>query len=527
MISGVVRHRSMSMDAATSATSLAADATALPDDPIILKRMIAELLATLHERDHELEGVRHRLDQLLRRLFGPRAERLDPAQILLFGDAGQPPKGPAASLDETPATVNNGTAGRGHGRRRPPSDLPRVRLEHDLPEAERACPDCGAARARIGADTSEQLDYQPASVFVVEHVRHTYACVHCQGSVTTASKPAGPIAKGLPGPGLLAHVTVSKYVDHLPLYRQERIFERQGVTLPRTTLCDWMAATAALLTPLYEHMKADVLRSRVLHTDDTPVPVQDPESDKTKTGRLWVYLGDREHPGNVFDYTPTRQRDGPRQFLQDYHGYLQADAFGGYDGIYATGRVVEVCCNAHARRKFYEARDSDAARAHQALAYYRQLYALEADLKDANDAERLRVRQAEAAPLWAAYRRWLDAERPDVLPKSPMGQAFTYVVNQWEALTRYTTAGFLAIDNNVAEREMKRIATGRKNWLFCGSDQGGRTAAVLFSFASTCQRHAVNPFAYLRDILRRLPSHPADQLAELLPPRWTPPNLPA
>jgi transposase len=270
-----------------------------------------------------------------------------------------------------------------------------------------------------------------------------------------------------------------------------------------------------------------VLESQVLHTDDTPVPVLDPEQDKTKTGRLWVYLGDVSHPYNVFAYTPNRKRDGPATFLANYHGYLQADAFGGYDGIYATQAVTEVGCNAHARRKFYEARDTDSVRALQALAYYRQLYDIERAATEAAErdgtpleAERLRRRQQQAVPLLADFHAWLLAEDPAVLPKSAVKQAFGYALNHWAALARYTTNGCLQIDNNWAEREMKRIAIGRKNWLFAGSDQGGETAAILFSVVSSCQRHAIDPFAYLRSALASLPGLPTSELETYLPDRW-------
>jgi transposase len=291
-------------------------------------------------------------------------------------------------------------------------------------------------------------------------------------------------------------------------------------------LCDWMAACADLLRPLYDLMVRVVLQSRALHTDDTTVKMQELVTHLLSTARLWAYLGDAAHPYNVFDFTVNRKRDGPQQFLANYQGYLHADAFSGYDGLYlpdprtAAARIIEVACNAHARRKFYEARGSDALRSHQALAYYRQLYELERAAKDFSDAQRLQMRQDLAVPIMAQFRTWLEAQRPEVLPKSPMAEAIGYALNNWAALVRYTEAGFLAIDNNVSEREMKRIAVGRKNWLSIGSPRGGQTAAVLFSFTSTCQRLGVEPWAYLQDVLTRLPTTPAGQLGDLLPDRW-------
>jgi hypothetical protein len=269
-----------------------------------------------------------------------------------------------------------------------------------------------------------------------------------------------------------------------------------------------------------------VLQSRALHTDDTTVKLQDPETHLLSTARLWCYLGDAAHPLNVFDFTLTRKRDGPVQFLASYQGYLHADAFSGYDCLYlpdpltSQAGIFEVACNAHARRKFYEARSSDTLRSHQALAYYRQLYELERAAKDFSDAQRLQMRQDLSLPILGQFQEWLQAQQPQVLPKSPMAEALGYTLNNWTALVRYTQAGFLAIDNNAAEREMKRIAIGRKNWLSVGSPRGGQTAAVLMSFTSTCQRLSIEPWAYLQDVLTHVPSLSPQDLGEWLPDRW-------
>jgi transposase len=554
----------------------------LPDDVATLQRMIVELLATLQQRERDNEALRHRLDLLLKRLYGPRGERYDANQPWLFADLAAPPDSPAPPAAAVEADPPKRRA-RPHGRRRLPPHLPREPRHHLLSEAERVCAGCGQLRIDIGADRSEQLDYRPASLLVIEHFVHKYVCPLCskqrssQGPpadpesvamssqppepqptpeatesaepapapdpqapappgrradpsavVLAACKPVMPIAKGLPGSGLLAHLIVSKYVDHLPLHRLERVYERQGLFLARSTLCDWLAACGQLLGPLYERLVAVVLRSRALHTDDTPVKMQELVSHLLSTARFWVYLGDVVHPYNVFDFTVNRKRDGPQQFLANYQGYLHADAFSGYDGLYlpeartATARIIEVACNAHARRKFYEARGSDALRSHQALAYYRQLYELERSARDLdfNDTQKRQMRQDLSVPILETFHQWLKGQRQEVLPKSPMGEAIGYALNNWPALVRYTEAGFLAIDNNVAEREMKRIAIGRKNWLFVGSPQGGRTAAVLLSFTSTCYRLGVEPWAYLQDVLTRLPTTPAAELDGLLPDQW-------
>lgn len=573
----------------------------LPDDVATLKRMVLELLASLHDRDRDIEGLRHRIHLLLHRLYGPRGERFDPDQLLLFAETATDQDMAQEVPTEPPAPTKPQRRCRPHGRRRLPENLPREPRHYELSEAERVCPNCGKVRIDIGIDRSEQLDYRPASLFVVEHFVHKYVCPCCirrpapaqvrparpaqesepmpsgepelqptppsapgptprpadaeperlspspppadsnqrlqpqvqprqqldpDATVIAAPKPEMPIAKGLPGPGLLAHLIVSKCVDHLPLHRMQRVYQRQGLFLHRSTLCDWMAACAQLLRPLYDQMVSVVMQSRALHTDDTTVKMQELTTHRLSTARLWVYLGDAAHPYNVFDFTVNRKRDGPEQFLANYQGYLHADAFSGYDGLYlpdpraATARIIEVACNAHARRKFYEARGSDALRSHQALAYYRQLYELERGSKDFSDEQRLQMRHDLAMPILGRFREWLEAQRPEVLPKSPMAEALGHALNNWAALMRYTEAGFLAIDNNVAEREMKRIAIGRKNWLFVGSARGGRTAAILCSFTSTCQRLGVEPWAYLQDVLTRLPTMPAGQLGDLLPDHW-------
>lgn len=534
----------MSTDTASANTFVSEPdpAAALPDDPVVLQRMIRELLSTLQDTRHELNGVRHRLDLLLKRLYGPKGERFNPHQPTLFAGIEPPPEPAAPPIEPESNPADASRKKKGHGRKRLPENLPRRRCEYDLPEAEKVCPCCQTPRLRIGTETSEQLDYQPASLFVVEHVRVKYVCPRCAATsdpvanpdtpspLVTAPKPAQPIERGLPGPGLLAHVVVSKFVDHLPLHRQVPILARHGMQLSRSTLCDWMAACADMLTPLYSLLMAQVLGSRTIHTDDTKVPVQESGQQRTKSGRLWVYIGDRDHAATVYDYTPTHARDGPATFLQGFTGFVQADAANLYDGIYASGAIVEVGCWAHARRHFHDARDSDAARAHQALARIQSLYAVEDEARESikagklgaadADAVRLRLRCEKTVPLLAQFKIWLEQQPPQVLPKSPLGQALAYALRHWQALTRFTEHGFLTIDNNAAERALRAVAIGRKNWLFAGSDAGGQTAAVLYSMVATCKQLDIEPFTYLRDVLTRLPQTPADQHADLLPATW-------
>jgi transposase len=522
------------------------DPALLPNDVDHLKKMILELIISLREQHLDNRQLRDRLDQLLRRLYGPRAERYDPNQPFLFPDlleSADPPATPTPSpVPPTPPAVKDKKPG--HGRKALPKNLRRERIDYTLSEAERLCPCCGELRHEIGVDVSNQLDYQPASLFVVEHAEHSYACAACQGQVVRAAKAPQVIDKGLPGPGLLAQVIVSKLLDHLPLYRQEQIFHRQGVEVARSTMGDWMAQTAAALKPLYDEMVKRVLSSLVVHTDDTKLPVLDAQREHTREAHVWVYLGDWTNPFIVFDYTPDRKGAGPQKFLENFQGYLQADAYTGYDRVFAGQDVVEVACNAHARRKFFEAKDGDdPVGAHRAMAVFRQLSAIETDLRDAEKALRkahpmtdveaalfrdwweeqvVLHRQEKALPIWTVFLEWLHRAKETALPKGSFGEAIRYVLNQEQALTRYLWHGFLDMDNNVAEREMKRVATGRKNYLFTGSDSGGKTAATLYSFVSTCARHEINAFVYLRDVLRRLPTLPPEDLPQLLPGKWEP-----
>ena len=486
----------------------------LPDDPAQLKHLIIEMFGTLQQQMRRAEKLQHHLEQLLRQHYGPRSEREDPNQARLF-DVGEEPE---------PAVVERVVVTRrrkgSHGRKPLPKDLPRRQVEYRLEEDKLPCPCCGTKRVVFGTDVTEQLEYIPSSLFVLEHIRYKYACRSCEGEVAIADKPPQPIEKGLPGPGLLAHVVVSKYADHLPLHRQEEILGRQGVDISRKTMCDWVRDVAEQLRPVTQAMRTEVLASRVVHTDDTIVPVQDRQRTKMRKARLWVYIGDPEHPHTVYDYTPNRKRDGPARVLEEYEGYLQADAYGGYDGIYAGGAVTEVACWAHARRKFFDAKSSDSTRAHAALAFIWRLYEIEREAKGLDDDARKALRQERSVPILEEFEEWMKEESKAVLPKSPLAQAIGYADGQWEALCRFTEDGVLAIDNNIAERALRRVAIGRKNWMFAGSDAGGRWAAVIYSIIATCKDHGVDPFEYIRDILIRINTHPQSRIRELLPDRW-------
>jgi hypothetical protein len=353
---------------------------------------------------------------------------------------------------------------------------------------------------------------------VIEDVRLKYAC-DC--TVKTADKPAQPIEKSTAGASVLAQVIVSKFADHLPLHRQEKIFERHGVEISRKTMGGWMPAAAGLLEPLYQAAKKVLFESKVIGTDDTGVKVLDPKLSFARTGRIWPYVGDAYHPVVVYDYTATRGRDGPAKFLEGYTGYLQADAYSVYDAFFKPARgLTEVGCMMHMRRYFFKALESDQAHMGPALHLIARLYAVEDRAKGLTAEERHELRQRLSAPVMEKLHQYLLEIREQVLPKSPAARAVRYALNQWEALTRYLEDGDLEIDNGATERANRDIAIGRGNWTFFGSDNGGKTAAVLLSFIAMCKRNAVEPFAWFRDVLTRIATHPIHRIEELLPHNW-------
>jgi transposase len=506
----------------------------LPDDLETAHQLIRELLETLGQQIHLNAKLQHQLEQLLRQRYGRKSERVDPAQLLLFAQGilaqaepePEPEPDPASEPTSPPSAPQRQK--NGHGRKPLPASLPRKPVVHDIPPEQRPCPDCGTMRCRIGEEVREQLEYVPASLIVIEHIRPKYACPDCAANVVIADRLPEPIEKGLPGPGLMAHVITNKYADHLPLYRQEGILRRQGVEISRSTMCDWMAVAAELLSPIVKLMLVKILASQVVQNDDTPVKVQDHDGKGIKTGRLWVSIGDHYNPHVVYTYTPDRSGAGPAAIFKGFEGYLQADAYSAYDGLYASGTIIEVGCMMHARRKFYEARTSDPPRAHQALAWIRLLYDVEREAKEKSEtaeyetfvAARHALRGERSRPIFKQLHDWLVAEAPKVLPKSPIGEAIRYALNHWTALARPLEAGFLELDNGACERAFKPVALGRKNWLFVGSDKGGETAAVLMSLCTTCKDLGIDPQAYLRDVLDRISTHPARRIEELLPDRW-------
>jgi transposase len=498
------------------------DPESLPDDPAILRQMLVDLTT-------QLDKTQRLLRQLLEAKHHTKSEQLSPDQLQLFiaelervkeaskDDHDEPPPPEAPGPGQADAKPDSP-----RGRRPLAPHLKRQRIEHDLTPEEKHCPDCRQDLHLIGEETSERYEYIPAQFLVIEDVCKKYACA-C--TVRTATKPAQPIAKSSAGASLLAQVIVGKIADHLPLHRQGKMFSRSGVDLADQTMSGWMRQSAELLSPLYERLKEFVLSSKVTGTDDTPVRVLDRSfPGSTRKGRFWPYVGDRDHPGVVFDYTATRERAGPEKFLEHFRGYLQADAYAAYDSFFTDPErgLVEVGCWSHARRHFYEALDNDSARMGAVLAYIAKLYAVEKTAREAGivgDELRL-LRQQGAAPVLVELHAYLLKIRDEVLPKSAAGQAVSYALKNWPALTRYTEDGALAIDNNHTERSLRGIAVGRNNWLFVGSDRGGKTMAILRSFVGSCELVKVDPFAWFRDVLSRIGEHSVQTLDELLPHRW-------
>lgn len=511
----------------------------LPDDVAALRALVAEHLRALEEERRvlaetsaayaalrqERDLLREELALIKKWAYARRRERFvdAPGQQLLFS-ALESETSPATEPE--PPLDASAESPRPRRRRQPRplklEHLPQRRIEHDVPESEKVC-GCGRAKAQIGTDESRVLNYRPAVLEVEVHVLPKYACSCCKAGVTSPAVPPRPLAKSIAGPGLISHIVVSKFGDHLPLYRQEDILVRHGVHLPRSTLCDWVRGTAEVLTPLFALQKRLVLQSSVLWTDDTTVRLLDPQADGgSRTARFWTYIGDAEHPYAVYDFTPSRARAGPAEFLKDYQGYLHADAYSAYDGIYldSDGRIIEVACGAHVRRKFVEAQSHAPADCARMLDWFRQLYDIEDRVRELPAAERAALRQSEAVPILSRMQTHLDEMAPRALPKSSLGQAVTYARNQWEAFCRYTSDGRLTMDNNVSERTLRAQAIGRKNWLFLGREQAGPRAAVLLTILAGAKRHRLEPWAYLTDVLLHLACQANPDLERLLPDRW-------
>lgn len=544
------------MDAATPSFEI-------PDDPDELRRLIVGLnlqrdsalrraerverqlelerqQARQRQQEWELEKLRleFQLAQANRRLYGPRADQVDTGQLLLeFGQSLENrPLDVEAVAEAAAADPANKAAAEGKPTRRVKrgrrnlaafDKLPVRRKIHDLPESLKPCSCCGKMRCRIGQEITWQIEYIPGHFERIEQVQIKYGCDTCDHNgqnpqIALAEKPPqdSPIDKGMAGPGLLAYVVTAKYADYLPLYRLENIFERAGFEVARSTQCLWCGDVADIVKPLYDLMCRRVRLGHVIGTDDTVLPLLG--VGRALKARMWAYLGDGDHPYNVFDFTTSRNRDGPALWLKDYTGVVLADGYGGYDGICLANDSTKAGCWAHSRRKFVDAEHFAPDIARQALEMIGQLYGVEreAKAKELSAADRLAMRQARSLPILNRLHERLLAWSADLLPKHPMRQAIGYLLNQWPTLMVFARDGAVAIDNNLAEQEMKRIALMRKNSLFVGSERGGQTAAILASLTSTCRRHGIDPQLYFTQLLSNLGATPISQLAMWLPDQW-------
>jgi len=518
------------------------DAAALPDDVETLRRLVLEqrrqsdqlaeqleqARAGLIEKALEIEKLKAQLARLRRMTFGRSSEKLD-RQIeqleLMLGDLEE---AVGQSQQRVPDRLTD--EARDKPVRRPlPDHLPREEVVH---AAACSCPSCGGALRRLGEDVTEVLEYRPGRFHVIRHRRPKFSCRRCE-AITQAAMPDLPIERGRPGPGLLAHVLVSKYADHQPLYRQSEIYAREGVELERSTLADWVGRSAAILEPLVSLLREEVMAAPRLHADDTPVPVLAPGMGKTKTGRLWVYVRDeRPHGGSAppaaaYFYSPDRKGDHPQRHLAGFTGHLVADAYAGFNALYAAGRqpgpVIPVACWAHVRRKFhdvYAARQSPVAQ--EALERIAALYAVEKSIRGRPPDERRQVRQERSRPVAEGLFAWMEATLPKLSGRSDLAAAMRYALARRESLLRYLDDGCLAIDNNAAERSLRGVALGRKNYLFAGSDVGGERAAAIYSLIETARLNGLDPQTYLTDVIARIGPHPARRLADLLPYNWQP-----
>ena len=511
--------------------------TAASSDSKGKPQSIEALLGVIEARDAEvtllklmIRKLKLQLAQRNREQYGPSSERFSDAQSSLIEPAPLDGIPPAKVPGTTVQPAANTEIDRGLPAHLPheeqvhrPATTP---AHHDSAGQACGCTACGGRLRRIGADVSEQLEYVPSHFKVLRHVRPKLACVKCQG-IFQADAPSRPIVRGLPGAGLMAHVMVSKYCDHIPLYRQSRIYARAGIEIDRSTMAGWVARGDELIDPLLAALSRYVLAADKVHADDTPVKVLDPGAGKTKTGRLWVYVRDDRPAGNPapaaawYRYSPDRKGEHPQDHLKRFRGILQADAYGGWTKLYDEGKVVEAACWAHARRPWWELYQSSArapdSLAAQALQRIKELYEIEAEIRGRSPDIRREQRQARAGPLLKDMHQWLSGLLPRVSAKSEIARAIGYSLVRWTALTRYVDDGRIEIDNNAAERALRGVALGRNNFLFMGSDAGGERAAAMYSLVETAKLNGIDPEAYLREVFTRIADHPINRIEELLP----------
>jgi len=506
-------------------------AAALPDlDQLDIKALKA-LVVEQHEQHLEaissqLQQIEHFklvIEKLRRMIFGAKSEKVIVLveQFELQLEDAETDQASAEEKFAAPAAEAKPSSSSRPSRKPLPAHLPREVITH-LPDHD-CCPDCGGALRNFGEDVAEILEYIPANFKVIRHMRPKFACKQCE-RVVEASAPSRVIERGVAGPGLLAHVLVAKYADHCPLYRQSEIYAREGVDLDRSTLAGWVGASSELLAPLVEALRKHVLSATKIHADDTPVPVLAPGNGKTKTGRLWTYVRDERTAGEStapavwFAYSPDRKGEHPRQHLKNFKGALQADAYAGFHHLYGDGAIYEVACWAHARRKFHDIHVVHASPiTTEAISRIGALYGIEEEVRGKPAELRREIRQARAKPLLDELRSWLEKSLRQLSAKSETAGAIRYALAHWRALTRYVDDGQLEIDNSAAERALRAVALGRKNYLFCGSNSGGERAAAIYTLVGTAKLNGLDPELYLRTVLSQIAEYPVNRIDELLP----------
>jgi transposase len=502
----------------------------LPDDIDALKRLVVDQ-AQAYEA--EIANLREQLNLLLVKRYGPSSEKLSPDQLGLFNEAESEAENPPEEepVEAVPVAAHERKR---RGRKPLPDYLPRVRIEHDLPEAEKTCA-CGCGLTRIGEDTSEQLDIIPAQVRVLQHARLKYACKACEETIKTAPVPAHPIPKSNASPGLLAHVAVAKYQDALPLARQEKILQRAGVDIPRATLAGWMIQLGALLDPVIEQLRERLLVYDIVQMDETRIQVlKEAGRSASSNSYIWVQRGGPPaQPIALFFYDPSRGQAVAKELLAGFSGYLQSDGFEVYAAVAETNPDISLIgCFAHARRKFDEAlkaqgKKPKGAKAQMGLAFIQRLYAVEKRLKDITPEERAHGRLELAKPILDDLQAWLGKALPAVPPSTLTGKALSYLHSQWPKLVGYLADGRLAIDNNACERAIRPFVIGRRNWLFADTPNGAHASANLYSIIQTAKANGHEPYRYLRHLFTELPKASSPQeVAALLPFNISPSNIP-
>ena len=494
------------------------EAILLPDDPGDVRALALLLIAEVKAQAVLIEKLRHQLAGHRAHRFGPSGESAEQLQLALETSE----MAAAAIMGRLKLPEDGPEEKQSRPRRRPlPDHIPRMTVE--ILPGEDACASCGGRLRRLGCDVTEELEYVPGRFIVNRIVRPRLACSRCERFVQ-APLPTRPIERGRPGPGLLAHVLVAKYGDHLPLYRQSQIFEREGLDLERSTLADWVGRSTALLEPLADAIGRHVLASQAIFADDTPVQMLTPGTGRTATARLWAYVRDERPwagpgpPAACYRFSPDRRSEHPQRHLASFAGWMHTDAYAGFGELYRSGGIREVACLAHVRRKFVDVhRAQGSAIAEETIRRIAKLYAIEKVARGRPPDERARLRQAEAQPILDDLEAWLAAQLPSLSGKSPLAGAIRHALVRLPRLRPYLEHGILEIDNNPAERAMRGVALGRKNYLFVGSQAGGRAAAIAYTLIETAKLNGIDPHAWLADTLARIPDHKITRIDELLP----------